>query len=765
MDFVPAEATPTSPLTHNVTMRSERFLLRHFSIPMAALFGIYVLSFVGWPRLSMDPEVVHMWLAVAVGVSAAAAMLARARLLQLDRWVWVLVATSVAVQSLSELAWRLLDVGTPSILDAFWLFADVLLAAAFILLARGRAPRLRLFLVLDSCLAALGIAAAAILWVYPSLSSTPDTLESAVNLAYPLFDLLFILILLVVAASLQWRLGWTFLLIALAMIIQVSANAAYFVVGVGDGAGAGGSRGLIDILWSLAYVTLACAAVVDKTDERTSYRSREATGLAAGALVTSIVVLALQPFRAVPLPAAMLATSALLIGSVRLLTSIRQLHQFIEAHQQARTDDLTSLANRRHLHERLVALTSNPSTAPVSLILLDLDRFKLINDTLGHDVGDELLRHVGRCLVGEVGDGVAARLGGDEFAIVLQGLDSSRTLAVAHRVHRAIAADYRTGSINIRVDASVGVAVWPDDGADVDDLLRAADQAMYEAKRRRNGVQAYEPSFSRDAETTFDIVQTVRQGLQADHLQVLFQPIVHIRSRDIVSVEALARWTTSTGMVLAPPQFLPTIQELGAMSALTDIVLDRALAEVLSWHRHGKHLSASVNVAAADVQDRAFASRIKDALKRHGLPGSSLTLELTENAVLDQLETAGSALAELRKCGVRLVLDDFGTGQASLANLRLIPIDGLKIDKSFVQDLPGGAASEAVVRAIVELGRSLDVTVVAEGIETAATLAKVVELGCHLGQGFFWCAPVPAAAITNFGAPGTSILAGVRTTA
>ena len=383
------------------------------------------------------PDWLHTGLASALGLVVAVAIFARARSGVANPTVWWLIGTATALRSLADTAWRVFDVGTPSILDAAWLLAQPLLALGFILMAKGRGHVLRLLIVLDACLAALSVAALAIVWAYHSASGfTSDRWsETAVNLAYPLCDLVIILVLLVVAGSIEWRVGRALILVAVSMGAEIVANAAFFVA---EAAGTYRAGGVIDVLWLMSYLTLGWAAVVDQPHSAGLDRRRDATWLAAVALLVAIAVLVAQPFAEIPLAAAVAAAAALVLGSVRLLFSIRHLHLMVEARQEARTDELTSLANRRHIIEVLTAQLANRNNGPVSLVLVDLDRFKLVNDLLGHAAGDELLRQIGRVLSDAVPQGLVARLGGDEFAVALQGLDRAQALKVAEELHRRI---------------------------------------------------------------------------------------------------------------------------------------------------------------------------------------------------------------------------------------------------------------------------------------------------------------------------------------
>jgi diguanylate cyclase (GGDEF)-like protein len=421
---------------------------------------------------------------------------------------------------------------------------------------------------------------------------------------------------------------------------------------------------------------------------------------------------------------------------------------------EATHDPLTGLGNRAMLHAELDAAVRHGQETgdPFSLLLIDLDRFKEINDTLGHQAGDELLVEVARRLhQGCRTDDVVVRLGGDEFALILPTTpDHPEAIEAGHRILEALRRPVRLGDLLVDIDASIGVASCPRDGQDAAELLQHADVAMYAAKRRHNGVCGYDLSLDSGDASRLTLQSELRQGIERGELVVFYQPKVDVATRRPCGAEALVRWQHPTRGLLGPDAFIPLAEESGLIDLVTAEVLDQALAQLSAWVDLGHELPVSVNVPARSMSDDAFPGTITAALARHGVRPDLLTLEITESAVIIDPLRAGEILGALREQGVNISIDDFGTGYSSIAHLRDMPPHELKIDRSFVMRMCENTRDETIVRAVVELAKNLRLRVVAEGVETESALRTLGDLGCHEAQGYHISRPLPAAELTGW---------------
>ncbi|MEU5720944.1 bifunctional diguanylate cyclase/phosphodiesterase [Micromonospora sp. NPDC047738] len=439
-----------------------------------------------------------------------------------------------------------------------------------------------------------------------------------------------------------------------------------------------------------------------------------------------------------------------LCTAVRNAQAYAELARIAEEHAYAATHDaLTGLSNRRHLlDEGTDQLTARHAEGVTALVLIDLNHFKEVNDTLGHGAGDRVLMQVADRLRGAARPGdLVARLGGDEFAVLLRGLPAPAV--AAHRAEALLAALHEPldlDGMRISVEASGGIAVAPANGG-MPELLRRADVAMYQAKRAGQRISTYAPT--RD---TADLGRLTLGGelsrAVADHeFTVNFQPIVDLGSGEVIGAEALARWHHPTHGMIDPLRFIEAVERSGLLPAFAEAILDQALIAAGSWRAAGFDLPVSVNVSPRSLLDARFPGAVLARLRAHDLPPDRLVLELTETLTLSQLDVVDRVLSRLRDSGVRLALDDFGTGYSSLSLLSRIPVHELKIDRSFVTAMESSAEAAAVIRSTLDLGRSLDLTVVAEGVESEPQRRALWELGCAAGQGHLFARPLPAGAL------------------
>jgi len=414
---------------------------------------------------------------------------------------------------------------------------------------------------------------------------------------------------------------------------------------------------------------------------------------------------------------------------------------------QARHDALTGLANRRLFSDRIARAVdaARPEAGLVAVMVMDLDRFKEVNDSLGHHAGDELLQEVARRLTGvlRTSDAVA-RLGGDEFGILLPNPSGPAAVtAVVEKLIEAMQEPITVQDLPLVVEASIGVAVAPDDGLDVDTLLRAADVAMYTAKEEKTGYGFFDGSTHQLDVARLTLVGELRRALEKHELVLHYQPQAQLRNGEVRSVEALLRWNHPERGQIGPGEFIPLAQQTGLIRPLTLYVIGEALRQCRAWDRQGLDLAVAVNVSARNLLDVEFPTQVKGLLDAWGLEPSRLELEITEDAVLTDPVRTKAILEELAAMGMRLAIDDFGTGYSSLAYLKRLPITQIKIDRSFVMAMATDEDDAAIVRSTIDLGRNLGLEVVAEGVETEPIWNKLRELGCTFAQGYFLSRPVP----------------------
>ena len=424
------------------------------------------------------------------------------------------------------------------------------------------------------------------------------------------------------------------------------------------------------------------------------------------------------------------------------------LRQAAEHAHEASHDALTGLANRTLLAERAdQALSVGKGTT--AMLLLDLDHFKEINDTLGHSAGDMLLEEVARRLRSVVREGdTVARLGGDEFAVLLTGLASPEDAApFAEELLRELAEPVEFEGLRLSVEGSLGVAVHPDDAATPDELLRRADVAMYQAKAERGSWVRYSSRRDESSVHRLALVAELRRALEQDELVVYYQPQLDLETGVLVGAEALCRWEHPTRGLLPPSEFVGVAEQSGLVRPFTMRVLDQAVAECARWQRDDRPVSVAVNLAARSLLDRELPDDVATVLRRHGLPPDRLVLEITETNAASELEVVEDVLSRLRRLGVEISVDDFGTGYSSLAFLQRTAVNELKVDRSFVTDMLENDSDMALVRATISLAHSLGARAVAEGVETVELANALRALDCDQAQGYWLSKPVPAARI------------------
>lgn len=420
---------------------------------------------------------------------------------------------------------------------------------------------------------------------------------------------------------------------------------------------------------------------------------------------------------------------------------------------QALHDSLTNLPNRALLHDRVrqAILVGHRTNKPIALLLMDLDRFKEINDTFGHHYGDRLLQQFGPRLQSVLRESdTIARLGGDEFAILLPDTEERGAMQVAEKILRALDQPFSVEGHSLDVGASIGITLYPEHGVDANLLLQRADVAMYHAKRTDNGHAVYAAEQDGYSPDRLALIGELRRAIEQDQLLLYYQPKISLKTEHIDGVEALVRWQHPERGIIPPDQFIPLAEHTGLIRPLTEWVLSRSLQQCRDWLRAGLNLKVSVNLSARSLHDPHLTRRVAALLETWKVPAQSLELELTETALMADPARGVEMLLELHEMGVRIAIDDYGTGYSSLAYLKRLPLDAIKIDKSFVLNLLANEGDSFIVRSVADLGHSLGLEVVAEGVEDAQTLRLLSMMGCDLAQGYHLSRPLPAAELFSW---------------
>jgi len=432
---------------------------------------------------------------------------------------------------------------------------------------------------------------------------------------------------------------------------------------------------------------------------------------------------------------------------------------------QAEHDQLTGLPNRllalRILHASIEAARALPATETprheqVSVVVLDINHFKSINDAFGHGIGDQVLCHVAeRTLTSVKQRDTVVRLGNDEFLLVLVGVDKPLAHAIAERLLAELARPLQLGELNFSIDAHIGIATFPEDGDAAEMLVRRADIAMARCKQESSNplatrIAAYQPGWEELRLRRLALVHDLLDAIEHGGLQVKFQPKRSLRDPAYLGAEALVRWQHPQHGFIGPDEFIPLAESSGHIVALTRWVLDASIAQVAAWRRDNIFVKVSVNMSALDLLDETLPAYIDTTLKLHGVGAEQLCLELTESSVMFEVQRSMASLLRLRELGLRLSVDDFGTGYSSLAQLKKLPIDELKIDKSFVLKLDQVEDDRVIVHSTIELGHNMGLEVVAEGVETEASRAILRDLGCDLVQGYLLAKPLSATEFTQW---------------
>jgi diguanylate cyclase (GGDEF)-like protein/PAS domain S-box-containing protein len=441
-------------------------------------------------------------------------------------------------------------------------------------------------------------------------------------------------------------------------------------------------------------------------------------------------------------------------GAISMLRDVteRKLAEDALAHQ-ALHDALTGLPNRSLLHDRLdqAILAARREHWPLAVLLIDLDRFKEVNDTFGHHYGDILLKQVGPRLRGALRESdTVARLGGDEFAVILAGCDAESGKLTAAKLLKALEEPFVVEGQALNVSGSIGIVTYPDHGQDVETLMRRADVAMYTAKRDHEGFSLYAAEQDQHSATRLTLTSQLRNSIESGELLMFYQPKISLAAKQLVDVEALVRWRHSERGIIGPDHFIPLAEQSGLIKPLTRWILGAVLSQCCAWRKAGLDIGVSFNLSMRNLHDPQLPDLISELLESANLPPGALQAEITETVLMTNAGRTMDVVTRLSAMGIHLSIDDFGTGYSSLAYLKRLPVQEIKIDKSFVHDMTTNENDAVIVRSTIDLGHNLGLKVVAEGVETEEVWGRLVDLGCDLAQGYYMALPMPAAELERW---------------
>ena len=635
----------------------------------------------------------------------------------------------------------------PSGADALFLAFYPCAFASLLLFLRQRDARYTLSLCLDGLVGGLAACAfAAALVINPIVNGLGGTWAAvATTTAYPLLDFLLVLMTVCTLSLFGWRPPTGMWLLTAGLLLFIYADVAYLF---STAKGTYVSGGIGDGVWVLATLMIAASPGWPERPSGVRLPTWAVLAIPVLATVSAVGLLVADHAHHLHPVALAMAAATVLLALIRLIATFRKATALAHSRELALTDELTGLGNRRALYEHgPTRLADLDAQTGVALLLLDLDRFKEVNDSLGHHAGDEMLRTVASRLkqFARHQSDFVVRLGGDEFALLLVDVDAEQAEHVAGQVRDVLIPPMTVDGVTVRVGASIGITCMGAGSADLPTLLRQADVAMYQAKASRLGTSTYRAEADEFAsQERIRDLELLRIAIAEGGMVLHYQPKVRTADGTVVGVEALVRWPHPERGLIQPDHFLPLVEDAGLMADLTRTVLEQALDQVMLWRAGGRHLSVAVNLSASSLVDLDLPKQVAGMLCARDIPPESLELEITEDFLMADRARAREILGALRRYGVRVAVDDFGTGYSSLAYLKELPIDELKLDKSFVTGMTLDARAQAIVRSTIELAHSLGLRMVAEGVEDAGTAQQLAEAGCDLEQGWFYAKAMPA---------------------
>ena len=702
-----------------------------------------------WPLLDN-------WFVDAFEVGVALLCLGRALVPRAGRTVALALGLGLLAWAVGDVLFTVESQGgasppTPSAADVGYLLMYPLAYLGIMLLIRDEVRSFKASVWLDGAVAGLGAAAIVSAFVFDSILSsvTGSAASVAVNMAYPIGDLL---LLALAVGALVIVPGWPFRLVLLVtgcLVLAIGDTVYLFQSSVGSYQ----SGTILDATWMTALFLLSLTVWQRVGNRRTGDEvPAPSFVLPAVAAASSVIIMCVGNWVHVSTVALAMTVATLALVGVRAGLSRRELAALTRAnHHQAVTDELTGLGNRRRLAAELEAAFADTARVwgpddVLALLMIDLDHFKEINDSFGHPTGDALLRLIGPRLASVIRtDDVVARLGGDEFAILLTGADVEFATAIAERITTEIEPPFEIEGSSLHVGASIGIALAPEHATSAMELMRCADVAMYRAKVAHAAYDIYESALD-DGADRLNLMEDLRAALDRGGLTLYYQPQIDLRTGAISTLEALLRWPHPEHGLIPPDQFLPLAEDSGLMGQLTAFVLDRAVAQCAAWRAAGHDVAVAVNLSTTNLLDTTLPDQVQAVLARHGLPTSSLVLEITESTVMADLARSKEIIRTLSDAGLVVSIDDFGTGFSSLAYLSDLAVGELKIDRMFTSRLSidgGDGRDEAIVRSSIELGHSLGLRVVAEGVERSDHFGFLATAGCDVAQGYAISFPQP----------------------
>ncbi|MET0475102.1 MAG: bifunctional diguanylate cyclase/phosphodiesterase [Mycobacterium sp.] len=760
--------------------RSRLYLA--MGLPGAVFIVFAALLIAGWGGPARVTLVSDLGSLLAGGFAVTSAALTARASQGRQRWAWVALTVGLVGWFSGDAIWAFYDLvlGSepapfPSAADAGYLLFSFAACAALVLLPIGGAGQSQTRLLFDGAIVAASLFV--IFWpnglddVFHSGRGSPFAF--AVSVTYPMADLVLLTVALLMLTRARSGQRAMVTVLAVAIGFMAVSDGAFVVLNADDDYVSGN---LVDVGWVAGLLLLGCAALIGARSVHIEFGlaqapARLALWLPYLPLPLATVCMVTSDASAPLLAAALLLVSAVLVRQIIVSDENRRL--LVEVADQAFRDPLTGLANRALFRDRLThatALQLRDSRA-VAVLSIDLDDFKLVNDSLGHPAGDALLRasaeRIADCV--RTGDTVA-RIGGDEFAVLLEeGPDSP--LIVAHRICDAFDLPFNIDGHDVFVRPSVGVAVGSavgDAESSAETLLKQADLAMYAAKRSQHGgvhpftsdmtlIDVSEVDPPRDRKITsgrhpspgLQLFDQLRRAIDQGELSLVYQPKFTVTSGQVAGVEALVRWKHPQRGLLLPDQFLPLARQNGLMGALTEAVVHQAVRDAASWRAQGTDVPFAVNLFPPSLGDLELPGRIVRILTAGGLTTACLTVEITEDFLLGNVRRAREVLEMLRDAGIRVSIDDFGSGYSALSYLRDLPIDELKLDRQFIAPILEDERADVIVSAIIDLAHRLDMTCVAEGVEDSATAARLAEHGCDTIQGHYCSWPVAASNVLD----------------
>ncbi len=628
----------------------------------------------------------------------------------------------------------------------------VLMTSALVVAVRRRTRGMAATVWWDAAVGSLGAATVLSVLLQPMMApavAAPRSLATVVLAAYPLCDLVLVALVSGIAALHDVRMGRRWGLLVAGLLVFALADVSYTLQTM-SGTYVYGTPW--DSSWTIG-ITLMALWVDGNARTRPTpkaegepARGAMSRAVSSAAILSGLGVLLINAWQPVPRVSLILAGVTLLAAGARSEMAFRLLGRLADLRRlTAATDELTGVANRRALISAGQARLAAQSGRRQAVLVLDLDKFKEVNDSLGHHAGDQLLVLLSYRLGDHLRDGeMLARLGSDEFAVLIDNAGRDEAVEVAVRLQAAMDAPFALQNIALHASVSIGIALYPEDGPDISSLLSKADMAMYKAKTSLSGHHVYSRDDDADDATRLQTVEELRTALAAGQLLVHYQPKIDLRSGDVHSVEALVRWQHPARGLLPPIAFLPLVEEFGLMPALTQVVLELVLDQIVAWTAAGRPMTVAVNLSASSLVDDDLPEQVSNMLADRDIPPSRLQLEITEELLMADRNRARSILARLRDSGVQISVDDYGTGYSSLSYLLDLPIDELKLDRSFIFPMADDDRAAALVASTITLAHSLGLRMVAEGVETGVVFSELRRMGCDQAQGYFMSRPVSA---------------------